>query len=417
MKTDRARSTDVPGHGQEPDREDRPRGQAPTELDQLIERAGARFAVDLETLTRDLPRTTKPVAPPEEPPIPRPPERAGRRDVASALRPYVPVPAAESRRTATGAGPGVDAVRPAAPAAPGAISRPRWASRIGGLSVRWIVAGLLAALVLSGGLVTYRLLGQPPAPFEAWSEPSRPTVAPSQGIPAAAARPPLAAAGRPVKEPRAPAGQVGPAPPAPLSVAVTPSLPTAPTWRTLLDQRFAAQPLGWPNTPTGTAWSVDGAYRLFARQPPRFVAIDAPLSAPLGDVRVSATFRKVGGPAGGGAGLIVRGQTPGARDGDNQGSRYYVLEAGDRGEVGAWRREDDHWVDLLPWTPSATVRAGTATNDLTVEARGRRLTLWVNGVEAASVTDDALSAGAVGVFVGGDLNEVALERFVIESAG
>jgi hypothetical protein len=32
----------------------------------------------------------------------------------------------------------------------------------------------------------------------------------------------------------------------------------------------------------------------------------------------------------------------------------------------------------------------------------------------ASLTDPILSGGAVGVFVGGDLNEVALDRLVIQ---
>jgi hypothetical protein len=91
-----------------------------------------------------------------------------------------------------------------------------------------------------------------------------------------------------------------------------------------------------------------------------------------------------------------------------------VLEVGDRGEVGIWRREEDHWVDLVPWTPSGAVRACGATNQVTVRALGSRLTLLVNGVEVASVQDETLREGTVGVFVGGDLNEVLLERLLIQ---
>jgi hypothetical protein len=132
------------------------------------------------------------------------------------------------------------------------------------------------------------------------------------------------------------------------------------------------------------------------------------------DVAATAAFRKVGGPPGGGYGLIVRDQDPGRRDGVNQHGRFYVFEAGDRGEVGVWRREDDRWVDLLPWTPSAAVRPGGAANELTVQAAGQRVTFLVNGSVVASLADPLWADGAVGVFVGGDLNEVVLDRFVLQ---
>ena len=199
----------------------------------------------------------------------------------------------------------------------------------------------------------------------------------------------------------------------------TPAIPPAspapvPTLRAVFEERFADNRGGWPDDPRSTAWFADGGYRLAARQPGRFVAVGAPIAAPLGDVAATATFRKVGGPPGGGYGLIVRDRGPGPRDGVEQGGRYYVLEAGDRGEVGVWRREGDRWVDLLPWTPSEAVRPGGAANELTARAQGARLTLLVNGVEVAGVEDAALPEGGVGIFVGGDLNEVAVDRFVVE---
>ena len=94
--------------------------------------------------------------------------------------------------------------------------------------------------------------------------------------------------------------------------------------------------------------------------------------------------------------------------------RGIVLEAGDRGEVGIWRRESERWIELLPWTPSEAVRPGAAPNELTVRAIAQRLSFVVNGSEVASAADPTLPEGAVGVFVGGDLNEVVLERFVVE---
>ena len=186
---------------------------------------------------------------------------------------------------------------------------------------------------------------------------------------------------------------------------------------TVLEEDFTNNQRRWPNNPLATAWITDGVYHLYARQPGQFVAIGAPLTDSLRDIVVTATFRKAGGPLGGGYGVIVRDQGPGPRDGVNQGGRYYVLAAGDRGEVGIWRREEDHWVDLVPWTPSGAVRGCGATNQLTARVLGSRLTLLVNGVEVASVLDETLREGAVGVFVGGDLNEVLLERLLVQIPG
>jgi hypothetical protein len=185
--------------------------------------------------------------------------------------------------------------------------------------------------------------------------------------------------------------------------------------RTVLDERFIDNRRGWPNDPSATAWLAGQSYHLFAREPGRFVAVGAPYDQPLRDVILTATFRKVGGPLGGGYGFLVRDEGPGPRDGKDQGGRYYVFEVGDRGEVGIWRRENDRWVDLVPWTPSDVVRRGSATNELAVRAVGQQLVLLVNGSMAASVEDAALARGAVGVFVGGDFNEVEVQRFLVQT--
>ena len=189
--------------------------------------------------------------------------------------------------------------------------------------------------------------------------------------------------------------------------------PTTP-FRTAFEEHFADNQRNWPNNPQATAWFAEGAYHLFARQPGQFVAVGAPIAESLRDVVVAALFRKVAGPPGGGYGVIVRDQGPQPRDGLNQRGRYYVLEVGDRGEVGIWRREEDHWVELLPWTGSDAVRPGGEANELTVQAIGRQLTFLVNGIQVASAVDPVVAEGGVGVFVGGDLNEVVLERFVVQ---
>ena len=99
-------------------------------------------------------------------------------------------------------------------------------------------------------------------------------------------------------------------------------------------------------------------------------------------------------------------------EGSFQGGRYYVLEAADHGEVGVWRRDDDHWVDLLSWTHSDAVQTGGASNQLGVQTIGNTLVFRINGIEVTRQTDAALpSGGGVGIFVGGDGNDVAVDRF------
>src|SRR5207249_758208 len=152
----------------------------------------------------------------------------------------------------------------------------------------------------------------------------------------------------------------------------------------LIDVRFATGPSpDWQETPPFASWS-DGAYRLQARQAAHFVAIGAPVQSWLSDVVVSATFRKTGGPPGGGYGLVIRDQGSEPRNGVNQNFDAYVLETGDLGEFGVWRRNGDHWVDLVPWTRSSAVRPGGSPNDLMVRASSDRLAFSVNGVEVTT---------------------------------
>src|SRR5579859_1981331 len=104
-----------------------------------------------------------------------------------------------------------------------------------------------------------------------------------------------------------------------------------------LDEHFAAPLADWPNDPRGSAWFADEGFHLAARQPSHFVAVGVPVPAAVGDAVIRARFRKLGGPAGGGYGLIVRDQSPAsARDGYAQDGEYLVLGVGDRGDVGIW---------------------------------------------------------------------------------
>jgi hypothetical protein len=210
----------------------------------------------------------------------------------------------------------------------------------------------------------------------------------------------------------APADQATPANP-PAAVPTPSPQAAANGLVTLLDENFRDNSRSWPNNQQGTAWLSGGTYRLAPRKASEFVALNVPIPEKPSDTIVSASFRKVGGPAGGGYGVIVRAQDP--LDGVGQNGRYYVLEIGDKGEIGMWRRDGDHWVDLLPWQRSDAVRTGAAVNELTVRALGNNLTMLVNGSQVATRTDDTLAAGGVGLFVGGDGNQVAVDHVGVQT--
>jgi hypothetical protein len=183
----------------------------------------------------------------------------------------------------------------------------------------------------------------------------------------------------------------------------------------LLDERFADNTQRWIDVPGGPATLTNGTYQLTAKQNGQFMAIGVPVVDVLRDVVVGASFKKLSGPPGGGFGLIVRDQGPDARYGASQGGRYYVLEVGDKGEVGIWRRETDHWVDLLPWQHADAVHPGNDTNEMVVRAIGDQLSLQVNGAQVGSSVDNALPAGRIGLFVGGDQNTIAVDHFWVQA--
>ena len=182
-----------------------------------------------------------------------------------------------------------------------------------------------------------------------------------------------------------------------------------------LGERFRAarEERGLTLSEVGEQLRIRSVY-LAAIEEENWKAIGAPVQSWLSDVVVSATFRKTGGPPGGGYGLVIRDQGPEPRNGVNQNMDAYVLETGDLGEFGVWRRSGDHWIDLVPWTRTDAVHTGQSPNDLIVRAVGPKLTFLANGLLLAEERDASPAAGMVGVFVGGDMNEVLIDRFSVQ---
>jgi hypothetical protein len=246
-----------------------------------------------------------------------------------------------------------------------------------------------------------------------------PTTAPAAVIAAAPTTAPAAeAAPTTGNSPVVVSGAVAVGSPTSVSAAVA-TLPAAtPTQPPpLLDfapQRQAG--LSWPNDPQSVGWFGPDGYHLMARKPGQFVAIGVLQNPDLRNALVTATFHKLGGPAGGGYGIILRDQPQGPRDGLNQLGNYLVFEVGDKGEVGIWRRDQEQWVDILGWTPSPAVKSGSGENSLSVRAVGDQLEFSVNGTAMPTQTSAQPASGGVGVFLGGDANEAVLTQLSVTPA-
>lgn len=75
---------------------------------------------------------------------------------------------------------------------------------------------------------------------------------------------------------------------------------------------------------------------------------------------------------------------------DISGDGYYLLS----------KFVDGEWVTLVDWTQSEFVNQGNADNTLKVAAFGPKITVWVNGQQLASITDNSLTEGNFGFFAG-----------------
>ena len=142
-----------------------------------------------------------------------------------------------------------------------------------------------------------------------------------------------------------------------------------------------------------------------------------PLTEPAGNVVVTAHLKKVGGPSGGGFGIVVRDQAPpSTHDGRNQEGRFILLEVGDKGDVGIWQRDGTRWTDILPWTHAPAVNLENGWNELVVTTIGAEMRFDVNGARAADVSYNGIPArGGIGIFAGGDLNHIVLDWLRIDA--
>jgi hypothetical protein len=155
---------------------------------------------------------------------------------------------------------------------------------------------------------------------------------------------------------------------------------------------FSDPSSGWPTPRTtgGSHGDEDGVYRVTLEQDEwSHVLAAATADVDLTDVVIEVDVRFASNFAEAGAGVICR-----AQDADN----YYLFEIED-GTASIVRFLNDEQTFLADDEPTDAVDPGQSR--LRAECIGNRLTLFVNGREAASAEDGAHTHGDIGMMAGG----------------
>ncbi len=90
-------------------------------------------------------------------------------------------------------------------------------------------------------------------------------------------------------------------------------------------------------------------------------------------------------------GVVVRG--------NQAGTAYYVFTVTNDAKYNVALYQNEKYTDVVPYTESAIVNTGTVANTFRVIMFGKQLIFWLNGHFIASVPDNVLQNGVVGLFL------------------
>ena len=106
-------------------------------------------------------------------------------------------------------------------------------------------------------------------------------------------------------------------------------------------------------------------------------------------IEVEATQEK--GPDNSDYGIILRRSDLG---------NYYRFKISGLGYYGFDKKQSKKWNEILPWTRSAAIKAGRATNLIKVECEGDKFTFYVNGIKLRDCIDNSFASGDIGLIAG-----------------
>ena len=174
---------------------------------------------------------------------------------------------------------------------------------------------------------------------------------------------------------------------------------------------FSAKSWGTGESQYGNIWYQDEEYHMHATKS-GYIVMYAPDKKEYYDenATVRVGLRSIdGNPPVTGYGLVVHGEKKDGKledyafliyNGDNPKYKIVVHKAGAETRV-------------ADWTPTSTIRTGTAPNQIEVRIRDAKMDFYINGQFATSITDDAnYKRGRVGLYTS-DTGEVAFDDLEI----
>jgi len=187
-----------------------------------------------------------------------------------------------------------------------------------------------------------------------------------------------------------------PTPEAPIATSTPTSLPPTATPVPLAYQDDFDDPnSGWSAYDQGNTWAgyQEGEYRLAVYEPDLVTWGDPEPPPNFSDFEIEVDARLMEGPQDNNFGLVVRYQP--------DGTSFYWFQISSDGYYAVDILRQGEFSSLVSWEASAAINQGLgAINRLKMVCEGNRLSLYVNDVYLAAVTDDTFVSGSIGLAVG-----------------
>ena len=184
--------------------------------------------------------------------------------------------------------------------------------------------------------------------------------------------------------------------------AITPGPTETPAPKILYQDDFSDSSTGWPSSTDadGITDYDNGLYRIrvdtIGSEGNGMDTWAHPGESLDGDVRVEVDATKIGGPDDNDIGVLCRY----TKKEDKIYNFYYFLITSD-GYVSIDKMKDSHptIISGKEMSKSSAIKK-TATNHIRADCIGKKLTLFVNGKQVATATDDEFTGGDIGLIAG-----------------
>jgi len=157
-----------------------------------------------------------------------------------------------------------------------------------------------------------------------------------------------------------------------------------------LEDDFSDPTSGWDGGADSDAeWGyLDGEYRILVHATNTAAWANTHERYDLADLVMVVEAHRAAGPLDNQYGVIVRYQDR---------ANFYLFSVSSDGQYAVQMLREDHWQDLVQWTPSPAIRQDDGTNLLRVEARGPEMRFLVNGELLCVVQDATIGSGSIGL--------------------